>query len=156
VTILLVRHARAGRRDRWEGDDRLRPLSGKGRAQAGAIPGVVEPWTAAGTALLVSSPWIRCVETLDPLAAALGGGIVVDETLGEGMGAKAVEALGSWMRSWPAVLCTHGDVIEEVLSTLMSCGVDLGREPHAAKGSVWVLDGGAGDIRTARYLPAPS
>jgi broad specificity phosphatase PhoE len=156
VTILLVRHARAGRRDRWEGDDRLRPLSGKGRAQARALPGVLGPWTAAGTTLLVSSPWIRCVETLDPLAAALCAGIVVDEALGEGMGAKAIDALGSWMRSRPAVLCTHGDVIEEVLCTLMSSGVDLAREPHAAKASVWVLDGVAGDIRTARYLPSPS
>jgi len=153
VGILLVRHARAGQRHRWEGDDRLRPLSKKGRVQAEALPILLEPWTAAHPPVLVSSPWVRCLETLGPLSSALGAPIEADDVLGEGMGAKAVEALGRWVSSIPTVLCSHGDVIGEILGFLQAGGLDLGPDPGAAKGSVWVLEGSRGQVRRARYLP---
>lgn len=157
MTILLVRHARAGRRDRWKGDDRLRPLSKKGRGQAAGLPALLEPWVPTGRArpLLVSSPWVRCAETLAPLAATLHVEVAEDETLGEGMGAKAAETLGGWRRRRVVVACTHGDVIEEILDGLAAAGVDLGAHRSAAKGSVWVLEG-AGAAVTARYLPPPN
>jgi 8-oxo-dGTP diphosphatase len=156
VTILLVRHARAGRRERWHGDDRLRPLSKKGRAQARALPGLLTPWTAGRRPVLLSSPWIRCIETLGPLGAEVGAPIVEDEALAEGMGRKAVEAVGSWLCRDAVVACTHGDVVEEILGTLLAAGVDVDAEPTAAKGAVWVLQGEGGSIRTARYLPPPT
>ena len=59
VTILLVRHARAGRRDRWKGDDRLRPLSKRGTAQARALPALLQDFAAGSGLRLVSSPWVR-------------------------------------------------------------------------------------------------
>ncbi|HEY2430827.1 MAG TPA: phosphoglycerate mutase family protein [Acidimicrobiales bacterium] len=151
--ILLVRHARAGQRHRWKGDDRLRPLSKKGRVQAAALPALIEPWTSARPPVLLSSPWVRCVETLGPLAAALDVPVETEDILGEGMGPKAVEALGRWLSRRPTVVCSHGDVIEEILTTLAASGVDLGAAPSAAKGSVWVLDGSRGAVRRARYLP---
>jgi 8-oxo-dGTP diphosphatase len=153
VGILLVRHARAGQRHRWTGDDRLRPLSKKGRVQAEALPALLEPWTAVGPPALVSSPWVRCLETLGPLSSVLGAPIQGDDVLGEGMGAKAVEALGRWVSRTPTILCSHGDVIEEILHSLQAGGVDLGPDPTAAKGSVWVLEGSRGQVRRARYLP---
>jgi len=158
VTILLVRHARAGRRDRWEGDDRLRPLTKRGRAQAAALPRIVAPWTggAASQPLLLTSPWVRCVETLAPLAAHTGTVAETEPLLGEGMGAATVDVLPKWVGPVPVVLCTHGDVIEEILAKLAASGVDVGPEPRAAKGSVWVLDGGDGTVRGARYLPPPA
>ncbi|HET9052299.1 MAG TPA: hypothetical protein VFO60_11405, partial [Candidatus Dormibacteraeota bacterium] len=143
MTVFLVRHARAGRRDRWVGDDRLRPLSKKGRAQAAALPGLLLPLisetlvsdtpitdtpvtdtpitdtpitdtpildTRVGVASvrLLASPWVRCTQTLEPLAAALGAPVGPLEALGEGMGAKVVEALPGWLRTGTTVLCTHG------------------------------------------------
>ena len=155
VTILLVRHARAGRRDRWRGDDRLRPLSKAGKAQAQALPGLFRG-IGGDQARLVSSPWLRCIETLAPLAAVLGLAVEADDALGEGMGDKAVEAMPRWMHGPSGVLCTHGDVVERILADLAHRGVDLGRRPQAAKGSVWVLTGSEGTVRTARYLPPPA
>jgi broad specificity phosphatase PhoE len=155
VTILLVRHARAGRRDSWVGDDRLRPLSKKGRVQAAALPDTVLGLTGGAPPRLVSSPWVRCLETLAPLAVTLGGEVRPDDTLGEGMGAKAVEALTGWMRQAPVVLCTHGDVIESILAELSKSGVRLRARPQASKGSLWVLSGSVEAIDAARYVPPP-
>ena len=156
MTVLLVRHARAGRRESWQGDDRLRPLTVRGRAQAIALAEVIRPWVSADTEL-VSSPWLRCIQTLEalPSTGAPVGAIRIDEVLGEGMGSKAAaEVLGSWVGVGTAVLCTHGDVIDEVLSRLSDAGIDLGRRPTAPKGSVWVLEGSS-EVRSARYLPPP-
>jgi broad specificity phosphatase PhoE len=155
VTILLVRHARAGRRDRWVGDDRLRPLSRKGRIQADALPATVKGLLAGSRPRLVSSPWVRCLETLAPLSAAVGAEVVVDEALGEGMGDKAAETLGEWMTA-PTVLCTHGDVIEGILAAVVADGVRLGRRVQASKGSLWVLSGPCGRVEAARYVPPPA
>jgi broad specificity phosphatase PhoE len=155
VTILLVRHARAGRRDRWRGDDRLRPLSKAGKAQAQALPDLLLG-IGGDQPRLVSSPWVRCIETLAPLAAVLGLAVETDDTLGEGMGDKAVEAMSRWMDGPSGVFCTHGDVVERILGELADHGVNLGRRPQAAKGSVWVLTGSEGKVRAARYLPPPA
>jgi len=155
VTILLVRHARAGRRDRWVGDDRLRPLSRKGRVQADALPATVTPLLGAARPRLLSSPWVRCLETLTPLSAVVGADVVVDEALGEGMGQQAVEALRGWMAA-PTVLCTHGDVIERLLGVVASAGIPLDGPVQVPKGALWVLSGRCGRIETARYLPPPA
>jgi hypothetical protein len=61
---------------------------------------------------IVSSPFLRCVETVEPLAAALGLAVEQDDRLGEGAGGRgAIELL----REEGLVACTHGDVAEEVL-----------------------------------------
>jgi broad specificity phosphatase PhoE len=156
VTILLVRHARAGRRDRWVGDDRLRPLSKKGRVQAEALVPKLRELAGGQRLVLTSSPWVRCVQTLEPSASALGTEIRKDDALGEGMGAKAVESLGTWTRLGPAALCTHGDVIEAILAHVAQSGVRLGGRLQAAKGSVWVLGVSDGAIVSARYVPPPA
>ena len=150
MTILLVRHARAGRRDKWRGDDRLRPLTKRGRVQADELVEVVKPRVAEHPEL-ISSPWVRCVQTLEPLAGATGTTVTTDDALGEGMGPKAVAAIPGWIKPHTVVLCTHGDVIEAVLSHLADSGVDLGR-PWAAKGSVWVLEDDGSSITRATYL----
>lgn len=158
MTILLVRHARAGSRSRWVGDDRDRPLTKKGRAQADSLPALVESYTSGGRRrpLLLSSPWARCVETLAPLAASTRATIKPEPALGEGEGAAAVARIDGWLTARATVVCTHGDVILEILGYLSSMGIALGSKTHTPKGSVWVLDGRAGAISTARYLPPPA
>ena len=158
VTLLLVRHARAGSRSRWPGDDRDRPLTKKGRAQADALPELLEPYLATGRRrpLLLSSPWIRCIETLAPLAASTGATIKEEGLLGEGEGSHAVARVEGWLTARPTVLCTHGDVVLEVLSYLTRMGIPVGPDPQMPKGSVWVLDGRPGTISSARYLPPPA
>ncbi|MET0275894.1 MAG: histidine phosphatase family protein, partial [Acidimicrobiia bacterium] len=68
MTIYLVRHAKAGSRRNWATDDTLRPLSKPGRRQADAIASGL---AGVSVSRLVSSPFVRCVQTVEPLAAAL-------------------------------------------------------------------------------------
>ncbi len=65
MTIYLLRHAKAGERNVWEGDDLLRPLSGRGHLQA---RGLLEVLADAQFDRLLSSPYVRCMETVVPLS----------------------------------------------------------------------------------------
>jgi phosphohistidine phosphatase SixA len=115
---ILLRHARAGKRGEWEGDDRLRPLDEKGRRQAQRL---VEELAALGVTRIVSSPYVRCTQTIEPLGAALGLAVETDDRLAEGAPREDVEAL---LRETPpgSVLCTHGDVVELVLGRPLKKG----------------------------------
>jgi 8-oxo-(d)GTP phosphatase len=138
------------------GDDRLRPLSKKGRAQALALPDVLLPLMQDAPVRLLSSPWVRCMQTLEPVAAAIGATVEPDETLGETMGAKAVDAWRLWVaEEGTTVLCTHGDVVLALLEHLAETGVRARRKGMPPKGSVWSFTG-AGAIEAARYLPPPA
>lgn len=145
----LVRHADAGKRGVH--DDARRGLSKRGRAQADAL---VDQFNGAAITAIASSPYARCVETVDPLAAALDVDVEIDESLGEGSGPQPtidrIEALAE-----PTVLCSHGDVIGEVMHTLARRGVVLD-DDRIAKGSTWLLTVVAGDVTAARYLPPPT
>ena len=109
MTSVLLRHASAGHRRDFDGDDdRLRPLDDRGRRQAAAL---VEQFAALGVRRVLSSPYVRCVETVEPLAAALGLTVEIDDRLAEGAGRAAHDLL----RQDGAVCCTHGDICEALL-----------------------------------------
>jgi len=150
VPVLLIRHAHAGSRKDWEGDDRLRPLSRKGMEQA---LGLQRRLATRGAARILSSPSRRCIDTVQPLADELGRKVEEVDDLAEGMGADALKLVRS-MSGRRVAMCTHGDVIVEVLVALADEDrLDLGPAPHQAKGSVWVLEAARGKFVTATYLP---
>ena len=125
--ILLVRHASAGRRGSAGADDSRRPLDEKGMHQASALAA-----SLSGRSLtrIVSSPYRRCVQTVEPLARAAGLEIELRDDLAEGSPASRVLGVIANHEDGDMVLCTHGDVISEL----------VGRGRPARKGSVWVLD----------------
>ena len=82
MKLYVVRHVKAGSRTSWDGDDdRERPVSKSGCRQADAIAARLAP---EGVSQLVSSPYARCVQSLEPLAAILGLSVREDERLAEG------------------------------------------------------------------------
>ncbi|HZC30495.1 MAG TPA: phosphoglycerate mutase family protein [Gaiellaceae bacterium] len=115
MSTLLLRHARAGDREAWQGDDRLRPLDERGRRRAEELAGELR-----GVRTIRSSPYVRCVETVEPLAASLGLRVELDERLAEG--ASLDEALAALEDSVDGVACTHGDVVETVLGRPLKKG----------------------------------
>jgi phosphohistidine phosphatase SixA len=115
VSAVLLRHVRAGDRAAWNGDDRLRPLDARGRGQAEALAALLPE---LGVRRVVSSPYVRCVQTVEPLAAALGVEIELDDRLAEGAGAAAAPLLAED----GVVACTHGDVVEELLGRPLKKG----------------------------------
>jgi phosphohistidine phosphatase SixA len=150
VSVLLIRHAHAGARKDWAGDDRLRPLTGKGRRQGAALVDLAETYAPQR---ILSSPYVRCLQSLEPLASRLSLRVEPVEELAEGSGADAL-ALVRAFADEKVAMCTHGDVIPEVLVALADEDrLDLGHRPRQAKGSVWVLDAQAGRFVRATYLP---
>jgi 8-oxo-dGTP diphosphatase len=151
MTVYLVRHARAGSRQRWKDDDSLRPLSKVGRAQA---EGIADWLAREKIERVISSPFVRCVGTVEPLAAKLHLDIERSDALAEG--AHLADALRVFekVQDGNAVLCTHGDVMRDLLDHFGRHGVKL-RDHRMEKGSVWVFEVENDEVRRARYVPPP-
>ena len=150
--IYLVRHAKAGERRIWEGDDEARPLSKLGWKQSEAI---AKRLASKGASSLYSSPYIRCVQTLEPLAGRLGLEIQPDGRLYEGAAFEPVlELLGEVGPG--AVLCSHGDIIPETIQALVRRGMEVQTAPDWRKASIWVLKRKGERITKGKVWPPPS
>ena len=144
MTLLLLRHATAGHRRPGVGEteDRLRPLDARGRRQANTLP---ELYADLGVTRGLTSPYVRCRESVEPLARALDLPIEERIELAEGVGEAEIWALVVELDPATAVLCTHGDVL----------GLLLGEEPE--KGSTWLVERGRdGRLIRGGYLPPPA
>jgi 8-oxo-dGTP diphosphatase len=150
--IYLVRHAKAGERRVWEGDDEQRPLSKDGWKQSEAI---AKRLAAKGATSLYSSPYVRCMQTLEPLAKRLGVAVEADRRLFEGAPFEPVlDMLGEVETG--AVLCSHGDIIPDVIQALARRGMEVQTKADWRKGSIWVLKRKGDRITKGRVWPPPS
>lgn len=141
MIVLLVRHCRAGKRTRWEGDDRLRPLDGKGRRQAQGLVGLLHEFMIQR---VFSSPYLRCTQSVEPLAAACG--LVLEEAAELAEGSLRGDVLGLLrpLDLGCVALCTHGDVVEELVGEMLP------------KASTQVLELRGDQLSLGRYLGRPS
>lgn len=109
--MLLIRHARAGDRAEWVGDDRLRPLDERGWRQAEELVDLLAEFPIER---IISSPYDRCVQTVEPLARSRRLAIELREELGEEIqmtdGAKLVRAL----LGEDVAVCCHGGLSDAV------------------------------------------
>lgn len=112
MSVLLIRHASAGERSEWDADDRLRPLDARGHTQAEQL---VELLGGHEISRILSSPAVRCVQTVEPLARARGLEIEVRDELAEerqqGDGAELVRAL----LGEDVAVAVHGGLSEAVV-----------------------------------------
>jgi 8-oxo-dGTP diphosphatase len=143
AVVGLVRHAHAGDRKKWSGNDSLRPIDERGRAEAeliGRLYSLFQP-----KRLYAATP-LRCKQTLEPLAAALGDlPIVLDGAFAEPVDAddapaKAKVALQRLFELAPGpvpVICSQGKVIPHLLAALHN--EDDHTPYRTPKGSGWVL-----------------
>jgi 8-oxo-dGTP pyrophosphatase MutT (NUDIX family) len=156
VSIYVIRHTEAGDRDKWREPDELRPTSKTGRKQALKLWASLKdvPFTR-----LVSSPFIRCIQTLEPFSDALGIDITIARELAEGEPVAGAEAWAlAAAADGPAALSTHGDIVQGLVQTLRARGVpvvDGDGEAASPKGSVWRLDVVDGKVRELAYVPPP-
>jgi 8-oxo-dGTP diphosphatase len=152
MPMYVVRHAKAGDRAEWEGDDRLRPLTKSGRRQAEELAAWLkkEPIDA-----ILSSPFVRCLQSVEPLAEAHKLPIEARKDLEEGAGGESILRIVSGFKGRNVVLCTHGDVVEELLEHLIAQGLVSRARAPLEKGSTWVLEAKNGRITGARYVAAP-
>jgi 8-oxo-(d)GTP phosphatase len=155
--LLLVRHAKAGSRDGWDGDDRLRPLSGAGHTQAHDI---AELLALFGPDRIGAAPPARCYDTVAPLASALGLPIAQEPLLGEECYGDDPDATLRRVRELGAlpgvtVVSSQGGVIPDAVRELARDApltVSVPTDVPAKKGSIWVLGLRDGVLVCADYI----
>jgi 8-oxo-dGTP diphosphatase len=103
---------------------------------------------------VLSSPYVRCVQTVQPLAEAVGLDVEQTPALAEGNAPQAVKLIHE-LAGTNAALCTHGDVIPTVLQSLEAEGVQIVSPLEWRKGSTWVLHTDDGSPTRATYVPRP-
>ena len=147
--LLVVRHADAGTKGSWDGPDRLRPLSPVGRLQAEGLVVRLEDYPVER---ILSSPTLRCHQSVQPLARDRLLEIEPVATLGVDVGLAEVMALFWDQGLQDAVLCTHGELIGRLLGQLVAEGL-VGAAPlDWPKGSTWLLQRASQRQVRARYL----
>jgi phosphohistidine phosphatase SixA len=166
-TVLFVRHAKAGNRDNWEGDDDRRPLSGTGHAQADRL---AEFLPRFGPDRVVTAPPLRCLQTVEPLVAKLGLDPAVEPLMGEQDYWKDEHAGRARFRELASVpgvtvVCSQGGVIPDVVEALLRAEQHGGGRGTVAmpvdgvpshKASTWVLGFAAdGETLFADYYRRP-
>jgi phosphohistidine phosphatase SixA len=155
MTVYLVRHAVALSRKAWnQEDDDLRPLTPKGERQSAGLAALLND---APVRRVLSSPALRCVETVRPLAEKLGLRVETTDALQEGAPVeKAYDLLKKVARKKSdSLLCAHGDLVPALIEAVAHDGTKTG-PVRLAKGSIWKLEWGHGGFRSAAYLPPQS
>ena len=151
-TFYVVRHAKAGSRSHWAGDDRMRPLSKKGLQQAEKLVELLAGFTISS---ILSSPYLRCVQTVEPLARARKLSVKQTPQLAEGHGLAGLSTFFSDQKLDDLVLCTHGDIVWELVEDLANRRVLPAFREQFEKGSTWVVQVDGTIPVHARYIPAP-
>jgi len=172
VPLILLRHASAGSKRHWHGSDAARPLDARGAADARVLAGLLACF--APRARVISSPAVRCTQTVGPYAAGFGGSVEAEAALGvQGRSSdfssgrtSSAASPGSVARELveagqPAVVCLHGENLPEALTAACSA---LGAAPPKeagtrgaglSKGAFWVVHAAGGQLAgLERYEPS--
>jgi 8-oxo-dGTP diphosphatase len=138
--LLVHRHAWAGEKGTWDGDDARRPLDERGRRQAEALVGLFEPFRIDR---IVSSPFVRCVQSVEPLGKARGLEVDTVDELAEGHGPpeEAVRYLRD-LAGHAAVVSAHGPELEPIFG-------------EVEKGETVVVEAAPDRLLELGRLPAP-
>ena len=118
--LVIIRHAKARPRSTWPDADPLRPLNARGRQRAEALVPIL---AAYGVTRVVTSPSVRCLDTVLPYAAAAGHEARPKAGLSEEGFAEQPERAPYHLtrlleRGSAAVVCTHGPVLPVLLEQL--------------------------------------
>ena len=141
MRLIVVRHGIATAKRRWDGPDAARPLTASGARQATAVAARLARYHLAE---IISSPSLRCRQTVEPLSELAATSIQSSEQLGVDAGARALELIHQLVTDRPSastiVVCTHREVLVETLPALAAeFGVTPDHRPPGAKGSFWML-----------------
>lgn len=140
-SVLIVRHGTAGSKSRFSGDDKLRPLDKKGRAQAEAL---VAQLSTFGPTDVYAADRLRCHQTVEPLAEELGVTVNNEPSLTEEAyadnpkrGRRRVLQIAESHRT--PVICTQGKVIPDLIAWWCERDGVTPDKSRNRKGSTWVL-----------------
>jgi 8-oxo-dGTP diphosphatase len=158
IPFILLRHASAGSKRRWSGNDLDRPLDADGAAHAERLAGLL---SCFGSCRVISSAAERCVATVRPYAELTGGSIEIEAGLtmpqpGGGTARELKRAAQIIDDGKPAVICAHGENLPSLLQAACArLGARPPKGPPLRKAAWWVLHTAGGALAGAeRYHPA--
>jgi len=177
VPLILLRHASAGQRTAHPDDDARRPLDAEGAIDARLLAGLLACF--APRARVLSSPALRCRQTVQPFAAEFGGSVEAEPALAvprrpsdSSLSRTSVgDSLATLVRDLvaadgAAVVCLHRENLPQALAA--ACGAlgapsALPDDPELPKGGFWVVHAASGslaameryDLREPSEAPGP-
>lgn len=151
--LSVLRHAEAGDRERFTGDDSLRPLSKKGRKQANALAKRL----SESTLDVITSPYLRCVETVSPTSERLRRAMMLASWLIEGESAEEalyqlVELTGE---IGGLVACTHEDVMVGMFDVAVAAGALASSQPRFEKAATAEFTIVGGKVVAVSFVAPP-
>ncbi|MDT4892809.1 MAG: 8-oxo-(d)GTP phosphatase [Pseudonocardiales bacterium] len=154
AVVILLRHARAGRRVDWPGDDALRPLDDFGRAQARGLAGFL---TSFGPDAVISADRARCIETVTPFAQAAHVPLQIDPAFDDEAYATSAGAVRTALYALAkpgrvTVVCSQGLTISSLVEDVAVHVSDS----DTRKGAAWVLSFVDGDVIASEYYDDPA
>ena len=156
-TVLIVRHGTAGSKSRYKGDDRMRPLDKRGRAQAESLVGQL---LAFGANMLYAADRVRCHQTLEPTAEELGAPIhneplLTEEAYAEDRKAARRRVLEIAATGGTPVICTQGRVIPDLIAWWCERDGVRPDKSRNRKGSTWVMSSSQGHLVASDHIGSP-
>ncbi len=142
-TLIVLRHANAESRDQWSDDDLKRPLTERGADRAEQL---VPLLGAYGVRRVISSPAVRCTQTIEPFANDIKTFLEIDDRLSEDTRFADVNRSVSAMldSKKPVVLCTHRPTLPWIFDAVGADTVDLkpgeGVVVHHRRGVVMAVE----------------
>lgn len=158
TALILLRHAKAIKREDWDGDDGDRPLGNLGQIQAKRLLSKYLPYAIKE---VHSSDAMRCIETIEPMTRALQMHPIFSSDLSEYRFAKDKEVALDYaqdllIRNQSAIICSHNPILPKLLKKLIGKKnfkeLDQKLEPAEA----WVLHHRDGEIIAIDWVSAPN
>jgi 8-oxo-dGTP diphosphatase len=146
---VLVRHARAGNRAEWAGDDDRRPLDEAGKRQADALTPLLALFRPAR---VYAAPLVRCVDTVSQIGLPVRRDTLFAEATQAPPKAVADRLRALVAESTRIVVCSQGGVIPEAVTALRPHNAAATATFGTPKGSGWVLAFHGADLLTADHL----
>ena len=153
-SVLIVRHGTAGSKSRFSGDDKIRPLDKKGRAQAEAL---VAQLSTFGPTDVYAADRVRCHQTVEPLAEELGVAVnnepsLTEEAYADNPKRARRRVLQIAESHTTPVICTQGKVIPDLIAWWCERDGVRPDKSRNRKGSTWVLSLAGGRLIAADHI----
>jgi 8-oxo-dGTP pyrophosphatase MutT (NUDIX family)/phosphohistidine phosphatase SixA len=152
--VTLLRHARAGKRSQWTGEDALRPLESRGIEQSLALAPFLELFAPRR---VLAADRLRCVQTVDPLANLLGRPVEVAAEFNDEAFLRAPRITLERLLELAAdsvCICSQGYTVPALIDALGLAAHGQSSATH--KGATWAISVVAGRPVQADYYRTPS
>jgi len=156
--LILLRHAKALKRDDWDGDDSDRPLDNLGQLQAKRLLPQFYPYNVSE---VHSSDAYRCMQTVEELTRALDLNLIIALDLSEHAYAKDKEAALDYVFSLMhdgnnVMICSHNPILPKILKKLVGKKYFKELDSKLEPAQAWVIHHKDGDVISVDWVDAPT